>query len=88
VRTKFLLSLADKQSEEEESEDEQEEEVVAGPLDPNCCVASGPGMSGGTVGENLVITVKARDSNNVLLKTGGAIVKGRLEGGEKATSDV
>lgn len=87
VRTKFLLSLADKKSDDELSADEPEEEVIAGPLDPEFCTVTGNGTAGGEVGQSLFLTVRTRDSNNIPLKIGGASVVGRLIGGEKSTEN-
>ena len=88
VRAKFLLGLAAQKPDDDQSEEEPEEEIIAGPIEPSCCTANGPGLSGGTVGDSLAITVRARDADNNQIKIGGATVRGLLEGGDKTTSDV
>jgi len=54
--------------------EESDEDVPAGPIDPERCVANGPGISGAEAGAPVNVIIVARDSNNHRVREGGAHV--------------
>jgi hypothetical protein len=74
LRSTPPLPPDDVEDSEPESSAEEEDDLV-GPVDPDSCIASGPGVTGGAAGTPLTVKVQARDDAGKKVLEGGAYVQ-------------
>lgn len=76
---------------DDSSSSDEEDVVPPGPIEPERCLAHGPGFHGGAAGAQLKLTVVAKDAAGKRIKEGGAQVSVGLEpagGGERTEAKV
>jgi len=61
-------------STQQSSDEEEDAAYISGPIDPEQCIASGPGITGGTAGTPISFLVSTKDTSGRFLQEGGAYV--------------
>jgi hypothetical protein len=64
---------------EQSSDEEEDSASLSGPIDPEQCIASGTGITGGTAGSPVVFLIRTKDTSGRLVNEGGAYLVVTIE---------
>lgn len=71
--------VGETQQSSDEEDEEEDASSLSGPIDPEQCIASGPGITGGTAGSLVSFLVHTKDTSGRFLQEGGAYIVVKIE---------